>query len=268
MPRKKITTPKETSFYHEPAVWMVGLAYISGMLMMLLVGVMVSPGAVRESSLEGLSASAGTQPANGSPFLSRYGNSPWGDAKILENDENLLKNGGFELPITRTVSKLVTASNPQFGWDVEWTTRGGRGNFTNQVAGVEILSGYKDWKAQGGAQYARLDVANVTARTEKSRSLVTLSQDVKTQNRSYTLGFWFAPQPGTSEEENKITVRWNGQVVGEISVSGEQDDEPVWKEYSFPLTGSGGLDKLEFIGEGGENGEGNLLDEVSILPTS
>lgn len=257
MPRKKITNTNTSSFYHEPAVWMVGLAYLAGMLMILLVGVMVNP--TKPSGLNSLAASASLDSTTG-----KLSSSPVSNIAVLD-ENNLVRNGSFEMPITRTLSSVVVGNNPQLGWNVEWTTRGGRTGSANRLAGVEILSGYKDWQANDGAQFARLDVADIKAREQKANSLVTLSQEIKTQAKDYHLVFWYAPQPGTDVEDNKLTVRWNGVVLDEVEVSGTKVTDPVWKEYAFDIKGTGSIGKLEFIGEGLENGQGNLLDNVSLV---
>lgn len=265
MPRKKIINTKSQNLYHDPAVWMLGVAYLAGMVMVLVLGSMTSGGSGATPPQANLAA-AGAATDKGSPFAGAYGASQFGyeeDISVSDED-NIVRNGGFELPITRQSSSVVVASNPQFGWDVDWTVRGDRLGSSSRQAGVEVLSGYKNWRAETGAQFVRLDIADLNARAARSRTLVTLSQDVKTQNRDYELSFWYAPEPGTESDDNRLTVRWNGQLLDQIGASGETDEEPVWKEHTYTVKGSGGIDKLEFVGEGDENGQGNLLDSVSL----
>lgn len=259
MPRKKITNTNSSYFYHEPAVWMVGLSYLAGMVIVLLMNLMVTSG----PSVQGLSAAAGNKSqADPTGMLARLNS----QAQKFQgtSSENLIVNGSFELPVTRAVSSTTNISNPQFGWEVTYTTLRAKGVAESQPAALELLSGFKDWESYDGAQFARLDVADVKARSKLQRSLVTIAQDVPTQNKLYSLCFWYAPQPGTDAEDNVMTVRWNGEVVREISASGLEDEEPVWQQSCLDVQGADLASRLEFVGEGTENGRGNLLDQVVL----
>jgi hypothetical protein len=153
---------------------MVGLAYLSGMLMILLVGVMVNP--TKPSGLNSLAASASLDSTTG-----KLSSSPVSNIAVLD-ENNLVRNGSFEMPITRTLSSVVVGNNPQLGWNVEWTTRGGRTGSANRLAGVEILSGYKDWQANDGAQFPNEDAPKVNLPEHVGLIMVRVQAD------------WYDPQ--------------------------------------------------------------------------
>jgi hypothetical protein len=250
----------EVAVSDDPSIWVVGAAYVAGILIALIgIGMTQRPWFQADATPSSASET-------GSKSI-RFDGGPTDQASVVEN--NLLSNGSFELPITRAQSRLIPTGTAKLAWDVSWTTPQNvkLGRLTAQPA-VEILSGYRDWQANEGAQFARLDIADLSTRATRGQSLVTLSQTVQTEDTQYALGFWYAPQPGTSSKENQLTIRWNDQVLDTISVDGSKDTTPQWHDYTFTVKGTGGAAKLQFIAQGTENGAGNLIDNVVLTPIS
>ncbi|MCV6592972.1 MAG: hypothetical protein OIF48_08485, partial [Silicimonas sp.] len=88
-----------------------------------------------------------------------------------------------------------------------------------------------------------------------------LYQDVQTNSgQSYELSFQAAARSGSVGES--IEVYWDGALVGTI-----QPTSTSFSTFSFEVTGTGGMDRLEFREPAGEsnNGNGPLLDNISLV---
>lgn len=259
MPRK----PKDLR--SDPSLWGIGVAYCAGILVTLVVIVMMSSGtrALKFKGRYNQSSASGLDGASAS-LLQKA------DIGTLDNN-NLLQNGSFELPVIHSQSQLAFEDSMGFAWRPAWVATGSSklGRLTKQP-GVELLAGYRNWEAHEGSQFVRLDNADLSARAARGQSLVRLSEQVPTdEGQQYKLTFWFAPQPSTGVKENVITVLWNGSVLDTISTDGTKDKQPQWKQYGYVLTaGTSGVGTVEFVAGGPENGQGPLLDDVVISSMS
>jgi Ca2+-binding RTX toxin-like protein len=86
-------------------------------------------------------------------------------------------------------------------------------------------------------------------------------QDVQTEaGKSYDFTFDYSARKGTTLATNAIEVHWNDQLVGHFD-----PNSPAWQHGALSLTGSGGLDRIEFREVGAANDSlGGLLDSVSL----
>jgi hypothetical protein len=132
---------------------------------------------------------------------------------------------------------------------------------------VELIAGFLGWQASEGAQFARLDTADLGARSARTQSLVTLSQTIRARPGLYNLTFDFAAQPKTGKQDNQVEVRWNGKVVGSVSADGSKDTKPVWQDYTYPVQVTGN-DTLEVVGRGDENNKGAFVDNFALSPVT
>lgn len=259
MPRK----PKDLR--SDLSLWGIGVAYCAGILVTLVVIVMVSSGtrALKFKGRYNQSSASGLDSTSAS-VLQKSGSA-------MQDNNNLLQNGSFELPVIRSHSQLAFEDSTGFAWRPNWvssnSTKLGR---SSAQPGVELLAGYRNWEAHEGNQFVRLDNADLSARAVRGKSLVRLSQQIPTDERQqYKLAFWSAPQPGTGVKENIVTVLWNGSVLDTISTDGTKDKQPQWKQYAYAVVGgASGVGTVEFVAGGPENGQGPLLDDVVVSAAS
>lgn len=254
MPRTKTETRTPETHLHTDRV-VVGLviAYLAGLVMYGIMGIMVNPPAF-ESQFNYSESAAAELPlaTNAEPF-----------PPITSGE--LVQNGSFEEPIVRAASQFMV-SVPS--WTVAWTNDRPRQMSLTRQPGVEVLAGYQGWKAAHGGQFVRMDAADLGGRTAAAQSLVTLSQRLSTQvERQYILSVSVAAEPKRGKTENQVAVRWNGEEIGSIVLDGTKSSAPQWKKYTFTVTGTG-EDELALVGQGPENRAGMLLDAVSVTPVS
>ncbi|MBP9687008.1 MAG: hypothetical protein KBD66_04390 [Candidatus Doudnabacteria bacterium] len=252
MPRTRTDMHSVSTELHKDRV-VLGLviAYIAGLGMYGIMGIMVDPPAL-DSRFEYSESAAAERLVV--PRVRAVPTSTTGE---------LVQNGSFEEPIVRAGSQFLTTVN---GWVITWTNDRPRQMSLTRQPGVEVLAGYQGWKALEGSQYVRMDSADLGGRAAATQSLVSLSQMVSTQvDTEYTLTVYVAAQPKTAKAENQLLVQWNKQDVGLISLDGSKAAAPQWKKYSFTVTGTG-ADELQLVGQGPENRAGMLVDQVSVLP--
>lgn len=266
MPRS--TVKKSVPMHQEPMVWGIVGAYAIGMLMAGLIGFMANPDSVKPDS--NMSSAGAPQAYMGPPVVED--SSASGEVVVQPASRNLLRNGSFETPIVRSMSQVVANGAAGLGWRVSWTNAGNPQLLRlTREPGLEILAGYQSWRAAEGAQFARLDTADLGARSASTQSLVTLSQDVQAIAGAHRLAFSFAPQPGTGSLDNQLEVRWNGKVLAKLSADGTKDSLPDWKTYAYTVQVTGKGDLLEVAGVAGkgyENSKGVLVDNFSLVPVA
>jgi Ca2+-binding RTX toxin-like protein len=155
---------------------------------------------------------------------------------------NLIVNGSFENP--------NVALNGNFTSIQGWTASSGEIEVADQAH-----SGYSTI-ASDGEQFIELDAEFDTD---------TIYQDVQTvAGRSYTLSLDTALRSGVSSSTNTIEVYWNGNLVDSIDPSSTS-----WSTDSYTITGTGGMDRLEFREPDGDNDAfGGLIDNVSLVETN
>ncbi len=163
-----------------------------------------------------------------------------GNDTLVGNDvggTQLLVDGGFET--------APTAAN---SWG-HYTTVGGWHSDTGiEVWGKNFLGTH----ATEGNKIVELDYD-----TRFSK----VWQDVHTEaGKSYDFSFDFSERAGTAPSTNSIQVYWNNHLVG-----GFDPQSTAWQHGSLSLTGTGGLDRLEFRELASQNNSlGGLMDNVSL----
>lgn len=159
------------------------------------------------------------------------------DALAAETGVNLLVDGSFE--------------TAQIGAG-KWTSFASVGGWQSD-SGVEIWGKNFIRSASDGDKVMELDFD-----TRDSR----VWQDVKTEaGAAYTFAFDFAQRPDTKVGTNTIEVWWNGERVGVV--------DPMttdWSRAEFTVKGTGGLDRIEFREQAGDNDSyGGVIDNVSLV---
>ena len=148
---------------------------------------------------------------------------------------DLIVNGSFEAPDIGSNSLSNFASIPG------WTASSGL---------IQIHDNFGGHTAPDGSQYLDMD-AEV--------GVDHVYQDVQTETgQTYQLDFSAADRMGQST--NAFQVYWNGDLVANVDPTSS-----AWEDFSFNMTGTGGLDRLEFREvASGDDAFGALIDSVSL----
>ena len=161
----------------------------------------------------------------------------------LPDGENLIVNGSFENYGVASGSYAHVNESLIDGWT--------SGNSST----IEIQDdGHNGNTASDGSQWLELDAT--------SGVNDTIYQDVQTQaNRTYTLSLDVAARGGTALATNTVEVYWNGTLVSSIDPTTTN-----FETFTFEVTGTGGLDRLEFREPSGDDDAyGGLIDNVSLV---
>ncbi len=151
---------------------------------------------------------------------------------------NLLTNGSFENPAYGLGANINV---PVTGWT------------TSAPGGFEVWNNFQGPAAEGN-QHLELDVFTCT----------TVSQTISTASpNTYLIRFAFGARNGVAD--NRVEVLWNGQVVGSASANGTGQTQIVWTYYSVLVSGPPGLNTLAFRNVDACNGQGAMLDDVSLV---
>jgi len=148
-------------------------------------------------------------------------------------------------------------------------------NITNLIVNGSFESGAAGWKGKGdsvevgkaslycvngatGSNVLELD-ANVCG------SGTGVYQDVATQaNRTYELYLDVAARGYTKLSTNTVEVYWQGQKIATID-----PQNTTLTTYKFTVVGSGGLDRLQFLEQNGDDDSlGGIIDNVRLLDSS
>ncbi len=164
-----------------------------------------------------------------------------------------------EPPVTHTAPKIV---NLLVNGSFEEGVANGDSKFTQTVRGWQTNSEFEVWGtgkggvvAADGSNFLELD----------SQTLVDgVFQDVQTQpNVSYTLTFEAQQRPqasGAASVNDTVEVYWRGELVAKVQPGAD------WSTFTVTVTGSGGVDRLEFREPQGENTTvGPLIDNVKLM---
>jgi hypothetical protein len=152
---------------------------------------------------------------------------------------NLVENGDFELPRLGEGAWSSQAAIPG------WRTVAGPGlELQRRAAGSPAR----------GDQLVELDGDGASA----------MAQDVATRpGATYRLRYRFAARPGTARDDNRLRVRWNGQIVDEVEADGASGDTR-WIERTVTVRADGPVGRLVFEDGGVSNGLGTYVDDVSL----
>ncbi len=148
--------------------------------------------------------------------------------------DNLLINGSLEAGVAPGTWTATTVA----GWH------------SNSSDLIEVWgSGVNGVTPADGSNSIELDYAG---------AVDAIWQDVATTAaQSYTLSLSAMARSGYSGES--FQIYWQGALIGTVTPGSN------WATYTFTVTGSGGLDRLEFRELSGQNNTaGNLIDNVSL----
>ena len=107
--------------------------------------------------------------------------------------------------------------------------------------------------ASDGHQFMEIDAS--------SAQVDDVYQDIQTvSGQDYTLSLDVAARSGTGLSTNTVEVYWNNALVESIDPASTD-----WETHEFKVVGTGGLDRLEFREQAGDNDSfGGLIDNVSL----
>ena len=163
-----------------------------------------------------------------------------GGASASRSSSNLISNGSFENPDT---------TGGFFSSITGWTASSGF---------VVVLDEASSGQAtQSGEQYLYIDDMFGNAH---------VYQDIQTEaGLTYELNLDIATLTGAPAGSSNVDIYWNGSRVEAIE-PGSSD----WQTYSFYVTGSGGMDRLELrdptdpFSDRASDGYGALIDNISL----
>jgi hypothetical protein len=175
-----------------------------------------------------------------------------------EPGENLIVNGGFEVPALTGRGLIEGAENgffgtgtPGLGWTVVTVIPGGGDSR------LEFQRSGREWAARDGSQYAELDGFHP----------LRIFQDIQTiPGRIYALKYSWSPRPGPYE--NQLQVCWDGMTLATHGASYSKMAPLLhtsWRDELFLVTASNKTTRLEFVETGKDDGRGMFLDAVSIV---
>lgn len=190
------------------------------------------------------------------------------------SDVNLIANGGFEAPIVTDAAQwdIFPDDTPGLGWTVEW-----RGDIPAywpnptqwdrpDPALKELHHGVLG-PAFEGFQYAELDTDWYGPGHPQNGepASVKIYQDIPTTaGNKYQLSFAFSPRPNTAADNNKLEVKWDGVVedtIGPVAGVGSNN----WTVYTYEVTASSNMTRVEFTDLGTADSLGTFLDDVKLV---
>lgn len=166
---------------------------------------------------------------------------------------NLVTNGSFEDPdVTHVKGWDIYVSIP--GWDLYYGPA------------IEIQRGTFGWTAADGLQWVELDSdldgPNGSLLPAEAASS-GIYQDIATiADAVYELRFAFSPRPDTAD--NKIEVRWGGQIIDTLVADGTGLLDTQWGYHAYTLTARSDTTRLAFGDLSLSDTFGTFLDDVSV----
>ena len=173
-----------------------------------------------------------------------------------ELGDNLVANGGFELPTLVGTHSIFATGTSGLEWTVEPTIPPWDSDSpgSTQKEGLELQ---RIWTPHSGVQYAELDAYDP----------VRIYQNLLTTSLkgSYTLTYAWSPRPRVLE--NKIEVFWDGSKIAEHSADGSSNSNTVWtvETHTGLVPNESGTSRLEFVETGLHDQLGMFLDSVSVV---
>ncbi|WP_040449093.1 cadherin domain-containing protein [Hoeflea phototrophica] len=162
----------------------------------------------------------------------------YGLGSFSTSGSNLIVNGSFE-------ADIISGEVQNFSSITGWSTTTGD---------IEIKrDGHAGINASDGNQWLEMDAQS---------AVDMVYQDVQTQaGTDYILSLDVARRSGHSAETNTIHVYWAGQLIETIVPTNTS-----WETLTFTVTGTGGLDRLEFREDATNNNlYGGFFDNVTML---
>ncbi|WP_437815453.1 DNRLRE domain-containing protein [Sorangium sp. So ce1078] len=149
---------------------------------------------------------------------------------------DIVTNGSFESPnVSRGNSSLYSSIS---GWQAAYGQ-------------IQIHDHSNGMNPAHGEQHVELDASSSSG----------IYQDLTTvPGATYQLRFAFAARPGTNASQNVLGVVWGGQPVATLTTASS-----AWVYYTYTLVASGATTRLQFNDLGISNGQGTLLDRVTVV---
>jgi hypothetical protein len=148
-------------------------------------------------------------------------------------------------------------------------------NIIDLIVNGSFESGATGWKGKGDiVEVGKASSYGVTGATGSNvleldanicGSGTGVYQDVATQvNRTYDLYLDVAARGSTKLSTNTVEVYWQGQKIATID-----PQNTTLTTYKFTVVGSGGLDRLQFLEQTGDDDSlGGIIDNVRLLDSS
>jgi hypothetical protein len=134
-----------------------------------------------------------------------------------------------------------------------WAIYGTLAGWQGGSAGIELRNSVSG-TAEDGANYVELDT---TGNSSMWQTVLTEAGHV------YDLSMWYSPRAGVTGNSNGIEVWWDGSKIGTLNGSGQNNNNNVWREYHYSVTGTGS-NTLRFVAAGNSDGLGGSLDNVQL----
>ncbi len=177
-------------------------------------------------------------------------------------DDQLFGLGGNDVLYGDVVLGNNAAQNTSFEFD-ERFNHGSWGLF-DEVGG---------WKS-GNKHKIELQKDNLLGNASEGNTVLELDstgnsqvyQDIKglSKGSTYVISFDFSARPGVSAASNEIEVFWNGTKLATITDEGVGQSGFDWSTYTFNVTATGKVGRLEFRGSGVEDSLGGIIDNVNF----
>ncbi|AUH33029.1 FG-GAP repeat domain-containing protein [Paracoccus tegillarcae] len=182
--------------------------------------------------------------SDGSRFLDPYdGDAPFAKLEVVEDGGPV---GSTELLVNGDLTSSVRAGT--------WTANGDVDGWTNDNGGIESWGqGFLGIQTPDNGTIVELD-------RNGGGNVDNLYQDVQTEaGQDLELSF-SSMQRG--DDTDHIEVYWRGELIAVV----QPDSGDDWSTFAFTVTGSGGLDRIEFREVADENdGSGPLIDNIGLL---
>ncbi len=163
---------------------------------------------------------------------------------------NLIQNGDFEQPLINTGTySIIPDSDTVLKWLIAWVGEPNDGRLGLEIQNNIAGSAYTE------NQHAELDGDHP----------VTIWQDIPTiPGKTYKLEFAYSPREGRTADDNEITVKADGGVLGNIlsAVGLPSGTDWILETRTFEATGS--TTKIEFTDTGTDSSFGGYLDSVGL----
>lgn len=166
--------------------------------------------------------------------------------------DNIIINGDFELP-------AVTDSH---NWDIFTSIPGWQ---LCRGPSMELQRGVRGWDPAGGAQHLELDsdIDGPGGSLQGEDASSAIYQDLATEaGRFYELTFAFSPRPGVAD--NTLEILWDGSIIDTLTASGAGLSNTDWEYYTYDLSASSDLTRLEFGDRSVSDSLGTFIDDVSV----
>ncbi|CUH76861.1 DUF642 domain-containing protein [Tropicibacter naphthalenivorans] len=180
------------------------------------------------------------------------------DSKISGAEEEIFFDN---LTISEAVDLPLDGDDILTNGSFESGVAAGHVNMNASVEGWQSDTGIEGWgtgfehqAASEGQSFIELD------RNADAHQVDNIYQDVQTEEgETYQLSLDVAQR--FHGETDSVEIYWNNELVDTVSPDGED-----WETFTVDVTGTGGLDRLEFRELASENDStGPLLDNVSLV---